>query len=239
MKIYEVSSEQRRRFTSLATNLATQLPGMKIIPSDEPRELTVWAKPAEQEVVAGILDQLKRDVPVDSKPALSVYPITKVDTASVQTVVQELFPDAKVTLDEKASRLLINALPEQHKAIAAAIKQLDTASPVATDIKLMSYPVDGLTSATVVRTLTAEVPEATVVADTIAKTIIVRGRMKEHREVAAIIESMRQAAGTLEPRRVVVYPAVGAAAATTIRFITTAFDGSKAVLDTKTGRLTI
>ncbi len=239
MKIYEVSSEQRRRFTSLATNLATQLPGMKIIPSDEPRELTVWAKPAEQEVVAGILDQLKRDVPVESKPALSVYPITKVDAASVQTVVQELFPDAKVTLDEKASRLLINALPEQHKAIAAAIKQLDTASPVATDIKLMSYPVDGLTSATVVRTLTAEVPEATVVADTIAKTIIVRGRMKEHREVAAIIESMRQAAGTLEPRRVVVYPAVGAAAATTIRFITTAFDGSKAVVDTKTGRLTI
>lgn len=187
MKIYQVTSEQRRRFTSLAANLTTQLPGLEVIPGNEPREVTVWAKPSQQEIVAGILEQLKRNVPVESKPALSVYPITKVDAASVQTVLVELFPDVKVTLDEKASRLLINALPEEHKAIDAAIRQLDTDTPVATDIKLMSYPVDGLTSATVVSTLTAEVPGATIIPDTVAKTVIVRGRMKEHREVAAII----------------------------------------------------
>ena len=239
MQLYDVTSEQRRRFTTVAAGLTEQLPGMQIIASGDPRELTIWAKPSQHEVVTRILEQLKRDVPLARKPILAVYPITKVDAAGVQTALAELFPDAQITLDEKASRLLIKAVPDQQKAIDNAVKQLDTDSPVSTKIKLMAYPVDGLTSTTVVAAIEAELPNVSIIPDTAAETLIVRGQLRDHEKVAAIIDALRSSAGTLRKRRVVAYPAVFGNPLQTITFINTAFDGARAVVDSTSGRMTV
>ena len=239
MKLYDVTSEQRRRFTAVVAGLTAQLPGLQIIASGDPRELTVWAKPSQHEVVTKILDQLKTDVPLARKPILAVYPITKVDAAGVQTVLTELFPDAQITLDEKASRLLVKAVPDEQKAIEAAVKQLDTDSPVSTKIKLMAYPVDGLTSTTVVAAIEAELPNISIIPDTAAQTLIVRGQLRDHEKVAAIIDALRTSAGTLRKRRVVAYPAVFGNPLQTITFINTAFEGARATVDSTSGRMTV
>ncbi len=239
MKIFEVTPEQRKRFTAIADGLTEQLPGLQVITSTDPRELTIWARPKQQDVVSGILEQLKRDVPPEQKPSLIVYPITKVDVASVQPVLSELFPAANINVDEKTSRLLIKALPAEHKAIDAAIKQLDSDAPVSTKIKIMAYPVDGLTSTTVVSAIQAELPDVTVIEDTTAQSVIIRGRMRDHERVAEIIAALRETAGTLRKRRVVVYPAVFGSSTRTVQFITTAFEGTEAVVDATSGRLTV
>ncbi len=239
MQLYDVTSAQRRRFTTVVEGLTAQLPGLQVLASGDPRELTIWAKPSQHAVVTRILDQLKRDIPLDRKPILAVYPITKVDAAGVQTALSELFPDAQITLDEKASRLLIKAVPDEQKAIDAAVRQLDTDSPVSTKIKLMAYPVDGLTSSTVVSAIEAELPNVSVIPDTAAETLIVRGQLREHEKVAAIIDALRSSAGTLRKRRVVAYPAVFGNPLQTITFINTAFEGARAVVDSTSGRMTV
>ncbi|MFK7820469.1 MAG: hypothetical protein AB8G99_17240, partial [Planctomycetaceae bacterium] len=223
----------------MAAGLTAQLPGLQIIASGDPRELTIWAKPSQHEVVTRILDQLKRDVPTARKPILAVYPITKVDAAGVQTVLAELFPDAQITLDEKASRLLIKAVAEEQKAIDAAVQQLDTDSPVSTKIKLMAYPVDGLTSRTVVAAIEAEVPGLSIIPDTAAETLIVRGQLRDHEKVAAIIDALRSSAGTLRKRRVVAYPAVFGTPSQTVVFFRSAFSGAQAVVDSTSRRMTV
>lgn len=239
MRIYAVTPDQRRRFSEISTSLSTQFPGIQFITNADPRELTVWARPEQHEAITQILEQLKLDRPLNERPSLVVYPISKVDVASVQAVLSELFPLAKITADEQSSRLLIQAVPAEHTAIDAAIKQLDSDAPVSTKIKLMAYPVDGLTSATVVGLLSAEVPEATVIEDTAAETLIVRGRIRDHEKVASIIDTLRTTAGTLRQRTVVVYPAVLGTAATAVDFITTAFPGTRAVVDPNSRRLTV
>lgn len=239
LKIHDVTVTQRTRFEEVLAGLQQELPGLQVITDAEPNELAVWATPSQQEAVEQILAQLQRDVPPEQKRRLIVYPIRKTDPTGVSEVLTTLFPGAKITVDEKASRLLIHARPAEHETIRSAIEQLDTDIPVEKEIKLMAYPVKGMNSSVAFSLLQEELPELTVIQDTTAETFIVRGSLKDHGRVAELLDALRTAASSGTRRSLVVYPLLFANSSLAKSFMTSAFPEANAFPDDETGRMTV
>ncbi len=208
LKIYEVNALQRLRFTNLSAMLTEELPGMQILPDNEPGEMTIWAKPSQHELIAQIIKQLQREVPPDQKAKLIVYPIRHVTASAVAETLTGLFPDAKITPDEKGSRILIHAKPNLHEVIRSAIEQLDTETPVEKEIKLMVYPVKGIDPTSAMALIAAELPDAYVIQDQTGETLIVRAKEKEHREIAELLDALKLASSATSKRTIVIYPMV-------------------------------
>jgi arginine repressor len=238
LKIHDVTADQRARFSAVLDSLTTELSGLQVLTDAQPGELTVWARPSQHEVVAEVLEQLRRDVPPEERPTLIVYPIRKVDAESVATVLVELFPDAKITTDTTASRLLIQAKPALQQTIRAAIEQLDSDVDTETPIKLMVYPVQGIDSAAALQLVNTEVPKATVIHDTTGQTFIVRARLEHQQQVADLLESLQAAAKPLQQRTAVTYPATHSDAKTAQTFFESAFPDASFVTDSVTRAIT-
>ena len=239
LKIHDVTVTQRTRFEEVLAGLQQELPGLQVITDAEPDELAVWATPSQQEAVAQILAQLQRDVPPEQKRRLIVYPIRKTDPTGVSEVLTTLFPGAKITVDEKAGRLLIHARPAEHETIRSAIEQLDTDVPVEKEIKLMAYPVKGLNSSVALSLLQEELPELTVIQDTTAESFIVRGSLKVHGRVAELLDALRTASSSGRERSLVVYPLLFANSSLAKSFMTSAFPEANAFPDDESGRMTV
>lgn len=231
LKIYDVTARQRTRFTAVLASLTTELPGLQVLTDAQPGEMTVWAKPSQHEIVAEVLTQLQREVPLEEQPRLIVYPITKVDVVSVSTVLVELFPDVKITADTVSSRLLIHAKPAVHETIRAAIEQLDSDIQGETEIKLMVYPINGVDSTVALQLLNTEVPRVTVIHDTSAQTFIVRAGMEQQQQVAALLDSLTSASTQLQKRTAVVYRMVQSTGVTAKIFFEKAFPDASFMLD--------
>ena len=231
LKIYDVTSHQRARFTAALAGLTAEHPGLQVLTDAQPGEVTVWAKPSEHDIVSEVLNQLERDVPADQQPKLIVYPIRSVDPNSVATVLTELFPDAKITTDATAARLLIHASPAMQATIKSAIEQLDSDLEGDTEIKLMVYPVKGIDAVSALQLLNTEVAKATVIHDTIAQTFIVRANLERQQQVAELLEALQTAATPLQKRTAVVYPTSQSQSNIEQSFFETAFPNATFVID--------
>lgn len=238
LRVYDVTSRQRSRFTAVLESLTTEFPGLQVLTDAQPGEMTVWAKPSHHEVVAEVLSQLQRDIPPEEKPTLIVYPIRKVEPESVSTVLLELFPDAKITTDTMSSRLLIHAKPALQQTIKAAIEQLDSNVETETPIKLMVYPVKGIDTASALELLNIEVPKATIIHDTTGQTFIVRARWEHQQEVAELLESLTAMASPLQERTAVTYPTSHSKTTTEQTFFQSAFPNASFVIDPVTKSMT-
>ncbi len=208
LKIYELNTAERLRFTSLSPVLMQELPGMQVLTDTQPGEITIWAKPTQHEIIAQIIKQLQREVPLDQKAKLIVYPIHHVSATAVATTLSDLFPDAKITPDEKGSRILIHAKPKLQATIRSAIDQLDTETPIEKEIKLMVYPVKGIDPTSAIALIAAELPEAYVIQDRTGETLIVRAKEKEHQEIVELLDALKLASSATSKRTIVIYPMV-------------------------------
>ncbi|MCH2202164.1 MAG: hypothetical protein MK102_09345 [Fuerstiella sp.] len=191
LRVYGVTNSQRARFNTVLQGLSDEIPGIQILSGGEPDEMIIWAKAAHHEIVDSVLAQLDRDIPADQKPSLVVYPINSVEAESVAEVLREIFPDASIKVDSRASRLLIRARPQTQVTIKSAIQQLDSKTSEGREIRLMVYPVKGINADTVLSLIKDEVPRVTVIRDQAAETFIVRGQLEEHQKVAALLDTLR------------------------------------------------
>jgi len=217
--------------------LSAEMPGLQVLPDGNPGEMIVWAKPSQHEIVDTVLAQLDREVPPDQKPSLVVYPISKVEAESVAEVLQEIFPDASIKVDSRASRLLVRARPAMQKTIKEAIRQLDAELPEGQEIKLMVYPVSGINADSALSLINQEVPKVTVIRDDIAQTFIVRGRLEDHQEVAELLDTLRSS--PLGKRIPVVYPSFHNDPREEREFFQRAFPGAEVIVDTDSRTLTV
>ncbi len=239
LKIYDVTAAQRTRFQSISSQLAAELPGMQVIVDAQPEELAIWATPSQQTVLSEVLAQLQRTIPAEQQAKLIVYPLKKVDPASVSAILTTLFPDAKITVDAKLRRLTIHAKPAVHESIGAAIEQLDTDIPAEKEIRLMVYPVGGLNSATALSLIKEELPDAIVIPDTTAETLIVRARLEDQQRIAELLDSLRSSASPLQERLAVSYPSVFSDQIRTTEFFASAFPKARVVMDAAKRRMTV
>jgi len=239
LQLYTVTPEQRSRFQTIQSNLQAEIPGMRVIDGGQTDELVIWAPQSQHAVLLQILDQLKRDVPADQKPRLIAYPVRKVEPVSIQEALSNVLPNIRITVDQKASRLLVWARPSEHDTVRSAIEQLDTDAPVEAELKLMAYPVDQLDVSVVLDLLNSELPELNFVNDSTAQTIIVRAKLKQHGRIASLLENLRAATPPNRQRQLVAYPLPSGETTGLVDFFQAAFSGARVVVHPEQKRMTV
>ncbi|MEO2030873.1 MAG: secretin N-terminal domain-containing protein, partial [Planctomycetaceae bacterium] len=237
LRVYGVTKSQQARFSTVLQGLTEEMPELQVLTGGEPDEMIIWAKPSQHTIVDTVLAQLDRDIPADQKPSLVVYPISKVEAESVAEVLREIFPDATINVDSRASRLLVRARPAMQKTIKSAIRQLDEEIPDGREIKLMAYPVKGLNVETILSLINQEVPQVTVIRDDTAETFIIRGQLEDHQKVAELLETLR--VSEVGKRIPAVYPLSQGDPNRVREFFERAFPGAMAVVDPDARTLTI
>jgi len=239
LQLYTVTPEQRSRFQAIQSNLQAEIAGMRVIDGGQTDELVIWAPQSQHAVLLQILDQLKRDVPADQKPRLIAYPVRKVEPVTIQEALSNVLPNIRITVDTKASRLLVWARPSEHDTVRSAIEQLDTDAPVEAELKLMAYPVDQLDVSVVLDLLNSELPELNFVSDTTAQTIIVRAKLKQHGRIASLLENLRAATPPNRQRQLVAYPLPSGETTGLVDFFQAAFSGARVVVHPEQQRMTV
>jgi len=122
--VYPVTQAQRKRFLAVLSSLSSQLSGIRVVEDAEPGELSIWAKPQQHEVLTEILQEFTREVPQDQQYQLASYPVGAVGPESVMNVLEEMFPEVKIVLDQESKRLLVWARPADQEAVQASVEKL-------------------------------------------------------------------------------------------------------------------
>ena len=203
LQVYAVTPSQRKRFLAILPSLQNELPGIRLVETSLPTELTIWARPAQHERLNEVLQSL-RDV--ESTPSLQLvaYPVEQGDPTSIQTVLQELYPDTKIVADQESGRVLVWTTPAEHEQIEQAVQQMD-APAAAGKNKMVYYQLGEIDARDVVQMFQELAPDMSLVADRDSNSIIAWGTEKDHELLAKTVEDFRQQAG--EGRRTIVsYP---------------------------------
>jgi len=206
LKLYPVTAAERKRFQLMLTDLAAEFPAVKVLTDAEPGELAIWARPAEHEVIGQIIERLKQQTPAEDAFRLVAYSIKSADPASVLAVLTNLFPSTKLVLDAKSRRLVAWTRPAEQESIRSLIEQMDSDEGGDTRNQLMVYPLSGAEATATMTSLKIVAPDATVVSDAKAGTLIIFARKHDHALIAAALERLRPSADPQRRPHVVSYP---------------------------------
>ena len=239
LKTYAVTEAAKKRFTALLPNLATQLPGVQVIPETEPGELSIWAKPTQHAILADIVKQLASDAPEGQKYQLVAYPLKSADPTSVLTVMKSLFPTTQIVLDPKTRRLAVWASPAEHEKIKAAVEQMDSGVPADAMEKVMVYPLKTASPAMAMQVLQQLVPEARLMPDAAAGTIVAWARGNDQKVIAKTLEELQSGVGEKDKPRLEVYPAGSGNAASMVTILTGLVPTARIVPDTTKNTLAV
>ena len=146
-----INSEQ------LEEQLETAVPDAQVSVDTVERRLLVFAEPSTQETVKSILDKLNPTVDVGDRK-VSVYRLVRSEPSTLATVVQELFPRARVTPDEAKRRVVIDATANEHEQIKSLVMQLEEAAPESDRATPQIYPLERALDATAITTLQSLAP---------------------------------------------------------------------------------
>jgi len=234
---YTVTPAQKKRFQSLAASLATELPGMHVVAESGPDELAVWAKPSQHVVIADILEQLKQEVPAVERYQLVSYPIKAADPQSVLTLMKTLFPNAEIVLDARTRRLIVWTLPDDQKAIKAALEKVDSGAAAEGQDKLMVYPVPDIDPSTAIRVLQEQLPGAKLSTDPKSGSILAWARPGEHEVLARMLKQMEAEPDAAHKPTVKTYPLASGNAATLVPMLQTLVPKAQVAVEAKTNSI--
>ena len=237
--VYPVTPAQRARFTAILSNVAEDLPGVKTIEDTEPGVLSVWAKPTQHVVIAGLVDQLKTKLSDEAKHRFASYQLKSADPDSVMTVMEKLFPNIQTVMDKRARRLSVWASSTDQEAVKSAIEQMDTGSGIDMEEKVMIHEFPAGNPVTAQAVLTELFPDVKFQADPTAKTLIAIGIADDQEKVKAIVDQLKGKVPAGQGNQLIAYTIQSADPQSVLTVLQDLFPGVHIVLDEKTDRLAI
>ena len=117
---------------ALVAQLQTLVPEAKLTYDTKTSRLVVFGTPADHELLKGALEKLIRPggTGVEGSPQLEVYPLARGDGDALLTTLQNVVPQAKLTVDAESKRLIAIAVPEDQKVIKRVLDQIESEKPV-------------------------------------------------------------------------------------------------------------
>ncbi len=224
------------------------LPKAKLSVDAVSRSIIALANLADQKTIRATLDQLEPPQGGADDAEIRLYSLTTADPSSVMSVVQTLFPTAKLVLDSKNRRLAAWTRPADQESIKALIEQMDAEPLGGSKNELMVYPVTSADLSAAISTLKTLAPDATLTADSKAGTIVAWARRSDHAKITSALERLQPDDPKSKPRIVayevgasdptVLYPLIGALVPTA-RVVPNAKNGTIAVWATAADHETI
>ncbi|MAT16115.1 MAG: hypothetical protein CMJ46_12700 [Planctomyces sp.] len=209
LRSYTLTTTQKQRFQALVPTLQQDNPGIQVLPETVQGEISIWARPEQHEKLAGILDQIRDDVPLADKQQLLSYKLKIAEPNETIAVLQNLFPDTKFMVESRSRSILAWTRPAMQEAVKAAIEQIDSGKPGEFQQNFVILPLKNISFAVVQPMLQEAAPAARITHDPTANNIIIFADEETQNTLAAILEKMQQqteAASDSEAKTTEIYP---------------------------------
>ena len=191
LRVYSFPPQLTARVNALVETVEGIKPP-KVVDDSQPGELALLANAMQHEKINELLDQLKNQNATSVKLELSAFPVSNADATSLQAVIAELFPNAKVLADAKASRLMVWTRPENQTTVAQAIKQLDVEKSPNIRERLLAYDAPGLEITNLTTSLGKQFPTMVLTFDRQNNKIMAWGNEKSHTQLAETLKALRE-----------------------------------------------
>ncbi len=191
LRLYTLTPTQATRFEAVRDDVLKDLPGVRIIQDPQTGELAVWGKASQHEKLAQVFDELKTKGESSILPLLIGYSINRGSAQVVQQMLQQVFPTAKITVDEKSDRVLVYAPLSLQGRIKQTIAQLDVEGTPNNKEEIRSYMVGDVDPTPILPMLQKLVPDMQLEVDAKARKIIASGTLRDHELLAKALEQFR------------------------------------------------
>ena len=244
--VYPVTPLQKTRFTSVLQSLVSELPGVVVLPDARPGELAIWTTAIHHEAIAGILKQFEGEgSPAEGEFKMVAYPVKAIDPADVQEMLEDLFPNVRMLVDRKASKLLVWATAAEQTQIENSIADIVSEPPPEEQPRFETYTIRSLAkrSATTLRVfenhLEDLVPNAQLTLDVTSGELIVWGTPEEQSLVRTAIERLGHGNTPENTPSLKVYPLDDLDPTTAQTLLTRLVRDAELSLDTKANKLIV
>ncbi len=197
LQVYEIQHDSPE---ILLQQLRLVVPSATLTLDPGTNRLLAFAAPPQQEQIQQTLQKLQAGGPDDIPDVPVVYSLRQVAPETVLTMVQTLFPRAKVSVDAGTKRLVVLATLQQQTAIGQFIEQLET-QPTG-QVQIKDYPLNDLATQQVQQVVQSMVPEAKLTFEPDAGRLLVIATETQQTQVQDVLRQLAAAAGTTIQRTV-------------------------------------
>ncbi len=237
---YPLSEVERKRFEALLPTLKNDMPGIQVLPVEEPGEVSIWGTAQEHERLAAVIAQIRTaGATADTKPTLVVYQLTAADPETVMTALAPLFSAAKMVVEAKTKRIAVWAPPQTQKQIAEAIKGFDADVPEEARDETTIYHLKTTTPSAAQAVLQPLVPAATITLDPAGGKLVVTATKGDHERIAAMLDQLEAGPQGKDKARFEVYPLGGADPTASMTALSASFPSAKITADPQGGAVSV
>ena len=144
--------------TMLNTMLAQQLPDVQVVADPAAGTVAAWARAEDHEKIDEVIDRLTPAADPERDPRIQVYDTDDADQDSLLTVVTQLAPTARASIDRANRKLLVWAQPRDLEAIGRVVQEVVESEGQSSDRQITVYRVDPNRYSAIVTSLAAAVP---------------------------------------------------------------------------------
>ena len=187
--VYPVIGDQRKRLKAFIETAKADLKEIKELDDETPGQISIYARPAEHEVVAAVLMKMQTTSGDDMGLKLRVFPLSVIDPQTATDVINQTQPEAKLIPDNQLSRILVYATEANLQKVADLLQEIDSPIVDETQQRFDSYNVDSLRSETleyryiayhsISLYLAKQLPNARIFPGSDFKKVIIWGTPKE------------------------------------------------------------
>lgn len=221
---------------ALSSMLQAVAPGARLSGDRQNSSLAVWGTPDEQELIKPAIDAMLKRYPPGREPTLTVYRVDRAEIANVLVLLRGIVPQAQVTADTKNGNLVAWGTAEEHGKIRATLDGLASAAAEDTLVAEV-YSAPETDAATLLLLLQAAAPDARLVANTRANTVIAWARADQHAALQETLKHLGDVPGADGRRSAKVYRFRHADANAALVVLRTLVPTAQLAVDTRTGSL--
>ena len=208
LRNYQLSASSIDTFWSLVSQLAAQnhLRGYIPIRDSQRNQYLIWASEKQHKRIEDVYHELtgqSQQADGEEPDAVVLFTPKHIALDTLQTVIQDVYPTAKLVLDARRKQIIIRIRPHQKEPLQSLLAELDADDPDEEKRSFRAYPIEsGFYSLTagfnpnrpneVVSELGKLVPGAKITFDVQSHQIIIWGTDEEH---AKIGEALRHLIG--------------------------------------------
>ena len=227
----------------LVTQLQTLVPNMQLVLDFRERKLLAFGTPEDHARLKETLEKLDTGPPTADVPKqVEVYRLTRVEPANVQSFLENLFPNAELTVDAASRSLIVSATPDDHLAIRNLIDQLQPTQPRADSPVLRVHPLREAPPTNLTTMLQALVPAAQITMAADSTRLLVVASPADQDLVQKTIEQLEQAAAPGVRNTLKFYPVTPAQRTrfqAILTDLTTDLPGIRVITEAEPGELAI
>ncbi|MCL4204504.1 MAG: hypothetical protein KJ000_18620 [Pirellulaceae bacterium] len=182
--------------TAAIQALSRAVPEATLSVAPDSNQIVAWARPADHEKIAEILETLDQKAPAELEPTAIVYTVDTADVVEVTRILRYAVPQARITAGAEPQQLVAWARPADHALIEDIIEKMAQKGPEELASKVVVYSVPSGDAASALAFLQSTVPAARFSVGSDPRRLIAWARPADHERIKRAVDEI--AAGAAE-----------------------------------------